>query len=289
MPPTSILISGAQVADGTGKPLQLLDVRIQGDTIAEVGKLKPREGEKVIAGKGLVLAPGFIDPHNHSTGGLAKDPAAETQVSQGITTLVLGPDGVLAVADRGVSRGAPGRAGRGQRHDDGRPRDGAQPRDGGEGLQARGHTRGSREDGRARRAQGMREGALGVSSGLEYDVGSYGSTDELVALCKAAAQLRRLLHDAHPRRGRQGLRGLRRGDRDLRALRRAAADLPHQARDGRRLEQGRGRPWRCSTRRARKGDDVTADCYPYEAWHSRSLHAGAQQAVLRPRRASSGA
>jgi hypothetical protein len=50
-------------------------------------------GATVIDAKGLVLAPGFIDTHNHSDRGLANDPAATTQVSQGITTISIGQDG----------------------------------------------------------------------------------------------------------------------------------------------------------------------------------------------------
>ena len=151
--PQSFLIAGARVADGTGAPLVTEDVRVQGDRIVAVGKLAPRDGERVIRGEKLVLAPGFIDVHNHSTEGLATDPLAETQISQGITTLVLGPDGdspwpIAAYLDR-ARQGA----GHGQRHDDGRPRDGPQPRDG-QGLQAQVHARGNREDGRARRPRG---------------------------------------------------------------------------------------------------------------------------------------
>ena len=66
---------------------------MQGDQIAEVGTLSPHPGERVIRGEGLVLAPGFIDVHNHSTEGIRTDPLLETQISQGITTVVLGPDG----------------------------------------------------------------------------------------------------------------------------------------------------------------------------------------------------
>ena len=190
-PPTSILISGAQVADGTGKPLERLDVRIQGDTIAAVegaGKLTPREGEKVVAGKGLVLAPGFIDPHNHSTGGLAKDPSAETQVSQGITTLVIGPDGDSPWPIGTYLQARRDAPGRGQCHDDDRPRDGAPASVMGEKDYKREATPEEVAAMAALVELGMRQGALGVSSGLEYDVGSYGSTDELVELCKAAAK-----------------------------------------------------------------------------------------------------
>src|SRR5438309_9299671 len=91
--PASFVIAGARIADGSGKPLRAADVRVSGDRIAGVGRLTAEAGERVVNGKGLVLAPGFIDVHNHSAEGLASDPLAETQISQGITTLVLGPDG----------------------------------------------------------------------------------------------------------------------------------------------------------------------------------------------------
>ena len=92
--PKTILILHAQVADGTGAPLRKLSVRISGDRILAVAAhLKPQPDERVIDAKGLVLSPGFIDIHNHSTDGLESDPLAESQISQGITTIVLGADG----------------------------------------------------------------------------------------------------------------------------------------------------------------------------------------------------
>ncbi len=74
--------------------LRKVNVRISGDRIVNVGDFKPKKDEPVIDAKGLVLAPGFIDIHNHSTQGLDKDPLAETQIGQGITTVILGADGI---------------------------------------------------------------------------------------------------------------------------------------------------------------------------------------------------
>src|SRR5262249_7586524 len=90
---SSILITNARLIDGTGKHPRHASVRISGDRIIEIGNLKPKPNEQVIDARNLVLAPGFIDIHNHSTEGLAKDPIAESQISQGITSLVLGADG----------------------------------------------------------------------------------------------------------------------------------------------------------------------------------------------------
>src|SRR3982750_3841285 len=90
---SSFLIAGARVADGTGAPIPIRDVRVGGGRILEVGSLEPRAGETVVRADRYVLAPGFIDVHNHPTEGLETDPLAETQLSQGITTVVIGPDG----------------------------------------------------------------------------------------------------------------------------------------------------------------------------------------------------
>ena len=80
---SSWTIRGGQVADGTGAPLRRADVRIAGDTIVEVGTLTPRPEDRVVDATGLVLAPGVIDAHNHSTDGLDADPDAFTQIVAG--------------------------------------------------------------------------------------------------------------------------------------------------------------------------------------------------------------
>ena len=88
-------IVGAEMADGSGAPLRHANVRFVNDRIVAVGDVKPQKGDEVVDGKGLVVAPGFIDIHNHSSSGLADDPAAETQIAQGITTVVPGPTAIL--------------------------------------------------------------------------------------------------------------------------------------------------------------------------------------------------
>ena len=89
----SFVIVEADVADGSGGPLVRANVRVIGDRIARVGNFTPDPGEDVVDARGLVLAPGFIDAHNHSDRGLQTDPLAESQISQGLTTLLLGQDG----------------------------------------------------------------------------------------------------------------------------------------------------------------------------------------------------
>src|SRR5271169_6605272 len=91
--PASLLIVNAQLADGTGSPLRKANVRISQGKIVGIGELQPAKDEATLDAKGLVLAPGFIDIHNHSEEGLQSDPLAETQIAQGITTLLIGADG----------------------------------------------------------------------------------------------------------------------------------------------------------------------------------------------------
>ena len=89
----SLVILNAQLADGTGAPLRKANLRITGFRITRIGNFKPAKSDQVLDAKGLVLAPGFIDIHNHSTEGLDADPLAESQIAQGITSLIIGADG----------------------------------------------------------------------------------------------------------------------------------------------------------------------------------------------------
>jgi N-acyl-D-amino-acid deacylase len=69
------------------------DLRIKDGKIVKIGSIKPSKDDEVIDASGLVLAPGFIDIHNHSESGLVREGTAANQVSQGITTVMVGPDG----------------------------------------------------------------------------------------------------------------------------------------------------------------------------------------------------
>ena len=89
-------IRNVTIVDGTGMPGFVGDVTIKGAVISKIAKAnsaRPRTGENVIDGTGLVLAPGFIDIHNHSESGLLREGTAANQISQGITTVIVGPDG----------------------------------------------------------------------------------------------------------------------------------------------------------------------------------------------------
>ena len=78
------VIVNAQVADGTGAALRTANVRIVGDRIERIGAFEPQSNDTVIDARGLVLAPGFIDMHNHSDDALERQPLAQFR-SPGIT------------------------------------------------------------------------------------------------------------------------------------------------------------------------------------------------------------
>jgi N-acyl-D-aspartate/D-glutamate deacylase len=87
------LITNVQLVDGTGKPAYPASVRIKHNRILAIGKLKPQNGELVIDGKGLMLAPGFIDAHSHHFSDVQRNTDALSTSNQGITTIVIGQDG----------------------------------------------------------------------------------------------------------------------------------------------------------------------------------------------------
>lgn len=262
---SSYVISGALLADGSGGPLRRADVRVAGDRIAEVGRVRPRPGERVVAAGGLVLAPGFIDLHNHSTEGLSEDPIALTQISQGITTLLVGADGYSpwplapylekrrdypAAVNVGVFAGHATIRTEVMGTDYRRPATGEET---------------SRMA--ALVEQGMKEGAFGLSSGLEYEVGSYSTTEEIVALSRAAAA-RGGFYMSHIRDE---------ADKSIEAFEEAIAigeraRIPVQISH---IKLGTVGVWgqlggvlsRIEAAR-RRGVDITADAYPYTAWHS---------------------
>ena len=98
-----ILIRGASIIDGTGAPRYDGDVGVQGDRIAQIGRLGQATAELVIDGHGKAAAPGFIDAHTHDDRLMLSSPDMACKVSQGVTTVVAGNCGVsLAPAPAGM-------------------------------------------------------------------------------------------------------------------------------------------------------------------------------------------
>ena len=89
-----VVIVGGTVVDGTGAPGSRADVGISAEVIEAIGDLSRSDARRVIEATGLVVSPGFIDTHVHSDGALLVDPQHANGLRQGITTEILGQDGL---------------------------------------------------------------------------------------------------------------------------------------------------------------------------------------------------
>ncbi len=260
----AIVVKNALVIDGSGQKAFRADVRFKDSKIVKIGSIKPETDDEIIDAGGKILAPGFIDIHNHSESGLLKEGTAANQVSQGITTIAIGPDGgsPFPIADyfaKLEGKIAPNV------------------------LSFIGHATVREKvlgNDYKRRAtdeeikkmtllveQAMKEGAFGLSSGLEYDVGFLASTEELIELAKVAARYDGI-YMTHMRDEEEGL---------LDAIREAIrigkeAKIPVQISH---IKAGNRNVWGKSAEaialieaERKNGFDITADAYPYTAWAS---------------------
>jgi N-acyl-D-amino-acid deacylase len=261
----STLIVNASIIDGSGAAARPGAVRIEGDRIAAVGELAPSPGETLVDAGGLALAPGFIDTHSHHDRGLFASREALAAVSQGITTIVAGQDGEMtySVAELFARQAAtPAAVNVASYVGHGNLR---------EAVMGRDFRRHATPDEVARMrallAEGMKAGALGLATGLEYDPGIYSSTDELVALAREAASF-----------GGRYISHIRSEDRYFWA---AIDEILRIGREAKipvqisHMKLAMVDWWGQSKRlldildQARaQGVDVTADVYPYEYWQS---------------------
>lgn len=261
----SVLIRGARVVDGTGSPGRSASVRVEGARIAAVGTLEARPGEDVVDATGLVLAPGFIDTHSHHDRGLLETPEALGAVSQGITTIVVGQDGgsrlplgrfMDQIRERGTAVNVASYVGHGSLRREVMGADWRRPA-----------TPAEVEDMKRLLRREMAAGALGLSTGLEYDPGIHASTNEVVALAREAA-----------RTGGRYMSHMRSEDRELWAavdetlrIGREAGipvHISHMKLAMRSLWGETDRLLRRLEEARRDGVEVTADVYPYTFWQS---------------------
>ncbi|MDP2857004.1 MAG: amidohydrolase family protein, partial [Bacillota bacterium] len=84
-----LLILGGTVIDGTGRPRYRGDVGVAGGRVDAIGDLSGTEAREVIDAKGMVVAPGFIDPHSHSEPAFFGPKVPELKLRQGITTEIV--------------------------------------------------------------------------------------------------------------------------------------------------------------------------------------------------------
>ena len=185
----AVVFRGGRILDGTGNPWYRGDVLVVGDRIARVGVIPAGEAPanaREVDIAGLTVMPGFIDPHSHAGPGLATPElrAGEPVIRQGITTVMVNPDGggEMDLAEQGrrfreggigvhvalmIGHGAVRRAVLGMED---------RPPTGEELERMAGLVR-----------AGMEAGAFGMTGGLYYAPGSYAANDEVVRLAAEIA------------------------------------------------------------------------------------------------------
>ena len=207
-PQYDLLIRNGLVIDGSGRPGYIADVAIKGDRIAAIGKLKNAHGAREIDAAGMVVAPGFIDMLGQSETYLLIDPRAMSKVMMGVTTEVTGEgESIAPVNDRLIK----------EQEDFNRrykltidwrtlgeyfkrlEKQGAgvnlatfvgatQVREYVVGFDNRPPTPSELEQMKQLVADAMKDGALGVSTSLQYVPARFAKTDEIVELAKVAHQ-----------------------------------------------------------------------------------------------------
>jgi N-acyl-D-amino-acid deacylase len=256
-----ILIKNAKILDGTGNSWVYGDIAIGGGKILQIGKLNGWTAKKVIDATGLVAAPGFIDVHTHIEGDEVKNPEATNFIYDGVTTVITGNCGssdanigrylrkidslqtsvnvAALVGHNDVRKAVMGRA-------------------------SRNPTEAEMQAMEKIVDKAMRDGAVGMSTGLIYIPGTYSTTEEIVRLAKVAAKYNGV-YASHMRDE---------GDSVVEAINEAlyigtAANMPVQISHFKLSGQqnwGRSSETLPLIINARKnGLDVTIDQYPYTA------------------------
>jgi dihydroorotase/N-acyl-D-amino-acid deacylase len=278
-----VLISGGRIVDGTGGPWYRADVGLTGDRIVAIGDLSGVPAKTRIDATQLVVAPGFIDMLGQSEFNVLVDNRAASKITQGVTTEVTGEGSSIApVNDRMLEEAAASykhygvvadwrTLGEYFRRLDERTHPAINVatfvgaggvRDYVIGREDRRATPAELEQMKALVARAMEDGALGLSSSLQYVPDRFASTDELVELARVARQYGGI-YITHQRS--EGLRIFESLDEVFAIAKRAniAAEIYH-------LKTAYKPSWgkmpevlrRIEAARAR-GLDITADQYPY--------------------------
>jgi N-acyl-D-amino-acid deacylase len=283
--PFDLIIAGGHVIDGTGSPWYTADVGIRHGRIAAIGKLKSAAASRRIDAAGLVVAPGFIDMLGQSEFTILVDPRLPSKIYQGITTEITG-EGTSPAPMSGHARDEAAQTlehygltadweSLGQYF--------ARLERSGLGINLASYvgattlrevviggadrpaTAAELERMRALVRDAMREGAVGVSTSLEYAPAPYASTEELIALAAEAAAYGGI-YATHMRSEGDGMVAAL--DETFRIAREAhiPAEIWH-------LKVAGKKNWghmpemikRIEAARA-SGLDITADTYAYTAW-----------------------
>lgn len=265
---TDLLIKNVTIIDGSGSDRYLADVRIRKQRIEEIGQLERKNNEIIFQGNGLILSPGFIDTHSHADGDILSHPDALAAISQGITTVIVGQDGfspyplkdfIKDIEELGVTINIGSYVGHNTiRYE----------------ILKENFQRMANENEVVLMAEMLKSelssGAIGLSTGLEYDPGIHSNRSEVMTLAQVTA-------DA----GGRYISHIRSEDRwfddaideiieigrhtkmpvQISHLKMAQKSLWYQApRILEKLDQA-----------IKEGINITADLYPYEYWQSNMM------------------
>lgn len=208
-----MIIKGASVVDGSGRPAARADLAVKDERIVKIGKLQSEPSDYQIDAAGKIVAPGFIDMHAHSDFTLLANPFSYSKIHQGITTEVVGNCGMsMAPFDRRRLDDVQQYLGAflfGQRYAwdwssleeffQALERTGigvnivhlighGTVRASVMGFEPRAPTDTELRAMKSLVTQGMKDGAAGMSSGLIYPPGSFAESSELVELGKVVAR-----------------------------------------------------------------------------------------------------
>jgi len=268
VPTYDLILRNGRVVDGTGSPWYRADVAIRDGTIAQVAPSIEGSARREIDVADQVIAPGFVDVHSHADRGIFQVPTADNYVRQGVTTIIAGPDGSSALPLRpwfDSLEALPRTLNLGSMVGQGTIRSRV--------IGSVNRTATPAEMDRMRRLaeEAMRDGALGLSTGLFYVPGAFTPTEEVIELARVVGGLGGI-HKSH--------------------MRNETADVVESVRETIRIGEEGGLPtqvthhkvigpgyWGATTQtlqvideaRAR-GVDATLDQYPYTA-SSTSIHA----------------
>ncbi len=178
-----VLVKGGSLLDGSGAPAVRQDVGIRGEVVTAVSDLSGATARRIVDASGLTVTPGFIDVHTHSEKELLVNPKAESKIRQGVTTEILGMDGgsyepavfsreLRKLEEKAVAVNAASFVGQGT------------IRGLVLGMSDRAATADEIEAMRTLARSAFEEGALGISSGLEYTPGGFAALSEIAELAK---------------------------------------------------------------------------------------------------------
>ena len=258
-----IVIANGKIIDGTGNSWYYGDVAIKDGRIVHIGKMNNVNitATKVINAKGLVVAPGFIDVHAHIESGIFENPTADNYIYDGVTTVITGNCGGSAddlkrffwridsmktsiniatlIGHNTVRRQAMG-------------------------LDNRLATAEEQKKMEELVAQAMKDGAVGLSTGLIYLPGMYSNTDEVIGLARSAAGYNGV-YASHIRNEENGVKDAINEAINIGKAANIPVEISHFKVSG-PANWGRSKETLPLIEAARKeGYDVTIDQYPYSA------------------------